>query len=162
VAAVRRALKRTDPVIAASGVATLTALVMQANALPRLRALILAVFSTIAVGIVSLGSYGVMSQLVSNRERELAVRLVFGARPAELGGSVLLQIIRLTVPGIIIGLLAVWATSGFLRAFLLGLGSRSILAPGAAAVLLLLLSLVAALPAACRAMKVDVRQGVAG
>jgi hypothetical protein len=43
------------------------------------------VFSIVAGGIVSPGSYGVMTQLVSNRERELAVRLVFGARPTQLG-----------------------------------------------------------------------------
>ena len=45
----------------------LDALVMQANALPRLRTLVLIMFSIVAVGIVALGSYGAMSQLVSNR-----------------------------------------------------------------------------------------------
>src|SRR3954462_14497729 len=63
IAALRRALKKTDPVIAASSTSTLESLVLAANALPRLRTLVLMVFSIVAIGIVSLGSYGVMSQL---------------------------------------------------------------------------------------------------
>src|SRR5438552_2460213 len=54
IAAIQRALRKTDPVIAASGVSTLDALVLQANALPRLRTLVLIVFSVVGVGIVAL------------------------------------------------------------------------------------------------------------
>jgi len=162
VAAMRRALKRTDPVIAASGVSTLDALVLQANALPRLRTLVLIVFSIVAVGIVALGSYGVMSQLVSNRERELAVRLVFGAQPTRLGASVIAQVARLTVPGIALGLAAVWSTSGLLTAFVFGVQARSPLVLASAGGVLLVLAVIATLPPALRAMRVDIRRGISG
>jgi predicted permease len=162
VAAMRRALKATDPVIAASDVSTLDALVLQANALPRLRTLVLMVFSVVAVGIVSLGSYGVMSQLVSNRERELAVRLVFGARPNQLGASVLVQVAWLTIPGVALGLAAVWSASGLLDAFVFGVQARSPLVLASAGAALLLLAVIATLPPALRAMRVDIRRGIAG
>jgi len=160
VAAVRRALRKTDPVIAASSVTTLDALVLQANALPRLRTLVLVVFSVVAVGIVALGSYGVMSQLVSNRERELAVRLVFGAQPTRLGASVIAQVARLTVPGVALGLAAVWWASGLLATFVFGLEARSASVLGGAGGALLILAVIATLPPALRAMRVDIRRGI--
>jgi hypothetical protein len=162
IAAMRRALKRADPVIATSGVTTLDALVLQANALPRLRTLVLVVFSVVGVGIIALGSYGVMSQLVSNRERELAVRLVFGAQPTRLGASVIAQVARLTVPGIALGLAAVWSASGLLDTFVFGGQARSPVVLASAGGALLLLALVATLPPALRAMRVDIRRGISG
>jgi len=162
IAALRRALRKTDPVIAASSVSTLDALVLKANALPRLRTMVLIVFSIVAVGIVSLGSYGVMSQLVSNRERELAVRLVFGARPTQLGASVLAQVARLTVPGIALGLAAVWSASSLLETFVFGVQARSPLVLAGAGGALLVLAVIATLSPAVRAMRVDIRRGIAG
>ena len=159
-AAVRRALKKTDPVIALSSVTTLDELVLQSNALPRLRTLVLVVFSVVAVGIVALGSYGVMSQLVSNRERELAVRLVFGAQPTRLGALVIAQVATLTVPGVALGLAAVWSASGLLSAFVFGVQARAPLVFAGAGVALLLLAVIATLPPALRAMRVDIRRGI--
>ena len=161
IAAIRRALRKTDPVVAASGVSTLDALVQQANALPRLRTLVLIMFSIVAVGIVSLGSYGVMSQLVSNRERELAVRLVFGAQPTKLGASVIAQVTKLTVVGVALGIAAVWSSSGLLNAFVFGVQARSPTVLAGAGGAVLLLAAVATLPPAVRAMRIDIRR-VAG
>jgi hypothetical protein len=162
IAAVRRAVRNADPVIAVSGVTTLDALVLQTNALPRLRTLVLIVFSVVGVAIVALGSYGVMSQLVSTRERELAVRLVFGAQPARLGASVIAQVARLTLPGVASGLAAVWSASGLLDKFIFGVQARSPLVLGTAGVTLLLLAVLATLPPALRASRVDIRRGVSG
>jgi putative ABC transport system permease protein len=162
IAGMRRAIRKTDPKLAASDIATLDALVVGANALPRLRTLVLLVFSLVAVGIVSLGSYGVMSQLVSNRERELAVRLVFGARPRRLGVSVMSQALRLTGIGVALGLVAVWWMRGLLDSFVFGVrvGSPAVL--GSAGAALLLIALIATLAPAARAMRVDIRRGIAG
>jgi putative ABC transport system permease protein len=160
--ALRRALKKTDATIAISNISSLDALVLQANALPRLRTLVLLVFSVVALGIVSLGSYGVMSQLVSNRERELAVRLVFGARPSQLGASVVSQVVRLTVPGIALGLAAVWAGGGLLDAFAFGVRARSPGVLASAGGALFVLAFIATISPAVRAMRVDIRRGIAG
>ncbi len=160
VLAIRRALKATDPVVAAGNIATLDDLVLQANALPRLRTLVLLVFAIVAVGIVSLGSYGVMSQLVSTREREFAVRLVFGANPAGLAQMVLLQVARITLPGIAIGLGAMWLLSGALKSFVFGVQPASLPVLATSGVVLLVLAVIASLPCAIRAMRVDVRRGI--
>ncbi len=92
--AMRHALRLTDPLLTAHDVASLDALVDQANALPRLQSIILFTFAVAATLMAMLGCYGVMRQLVATREREYATRLVFGASPADLGRSVLRQVAR--------------------------------------------------------------------
>jgi predicted permease len=160
VAAVRHALKTTDPIVAAGKVAMLDALVLQANALPRLRTLVLLVFAIVAVGIVSLGSYGVMSQLVSTREREFAVRLVFGAQPEQLGRAVILQVARITLPGILVGVGTMWLLRGALTSFVFGVQPTSPAILAASGAVLLAISVAATLPCAVRAMRVDLRRGI--
>jgi hypothetical protein len=162
IAAIRRALKKTDPLVAAGNVTTLDALVLQANALPRLRSLVMLVFAIVAVGIVALGSYGVMSQLVSTREREFAVRLVFGAVPAQLGRAVLLQVARITLPGILIGLATTWLLAGALKSFVFGVQPTSPKVLAAAGAMLLLLSVAATVPCVLRVLRIDVQRGIGG
>ena len=135
---------------------------IQANALPRLRTLVLLLFAIVAVGIVALGSYGVMSQLVSTREREFAVRLVFGARPEQLGRAVVLQVARITLPGIVVGLVAMWLLSGALKSFVFGVQPTSAAVLATSGAMLLVLSVAATLPCAIRAMRVDIRRGIGG
>jgi predicted permease len=162
IAALKRALRVTDPVVAASDVARLEALVDQANALPQLRSLLLLAFAIVALAMVALGSYGVMSQLVSAREREYALRLIFGAAPKMLGRAVLVQMARLTVPGVVLGSIAAVMLGGALRTFVFGIEPRSfwvILGVGAG---ILSITAVATVPSMVRAMKVDARRSLTG
>ena len=157
IGALRHALRASDPQVAAHDVARLEALAAQVNALPRLRTLLLLVFATAALAIAGLGSYGVMSQLVATREREYALRLVFGAVPADLGRSVLLQLARLTMPGIAGGILVVILLGGTLERFVFGVAPRSVAVLAAVTAVMLSISLVATLPSVLRAMRVDLR-----
>jgi predicted permease len=160
--AVRRAIGTADPLLAASGLTTLGALVAAANALPQLRASILLVFAFAAVLIAGLGSYGVMRQLVANRERELSLRLVFGAIPTDLAGEVLLQVARLTIPGVIVGLGGAWMTASLLRTFVFGIDPRSAAVLIGVSVVVLVLATIAALPSVIRAMRLDPRTTASG
>jgi ABC-type antimicrobial peptide transport system permease subunit len=150
-------LRSADPLLAATGTATLGSLVSSANALPQLRAAVLLVFAAAAVLIAGLGSYGVMRQLVANREREFAVRLVFGAVPRDLAREVLLQVARLTVPGVLVGLGGAWLAANLLRTFVFGVNPRSAMVLVTVAVLVLFLAAVTALPSVRRAMRLDPR-----
>ena len=159
-AAIRHALRLTDPIVAAHDIARLDALVDQANALPRLRSLLLLTFAIAALGMATLGSYGVMSQLVATREREFALRLVFGATPGQLGRSVLRQLARLTVPGIAIGLVVVLLLGDALKNFVFDVEPRSPVVLAAVSITIALIAAAATLPSAVRAMRVDIRRTV--
>jgi putative ABC transport system permease protein len=158
VGALRRALRASDPVIAASDVTTLDALVRQANALPRLQTILLLSFALVAISMVVLGCYGVMTQLVTSREREFALRMLFGAAPAQLGSKVLLQAGRLTTGGAVLGVGAMWLLSGALKPLVFGVAPRSTLVLLGGSVVVLLLAGIAALPPTVRAMRVDARR----
>jgi predicted permease len=155
VTAIRRAVRSADPMLAASGITTLEELVSTANALPQLRASILLVFALAAVLIAGLGAYGVMRQLVANRERELALRLVFGAVPTDLAREVLLQVAKLTVPGVLVGLGGAWMAANLLRTFVFGVDPRSAVVLTGVAAGVLALATIAAAPSVRRAMQLD-------
>jgi ABC-type antimicrobial peptide transport system permease subunit len=125
-----------------------------------LQSLLLLTFAIAAIGIATLGSYGVMSQLVSTREREYALRLVFGAAPAELGRSVLRQLARLTIPGILGGLVVVVMLGGTLKRFVFGVEPRSVAVLASVSVGMMLIAIAATMPSMLRAMRVDVRRSI--
>jgi ABC-type antimicrobial peptide transport system permease subunit len=120
----------------------------------------LLLFAFVAVGIVSLGSYGVMSQLVTTREREFAVRLVFGARPEQLARAVILQVGRITLPGILVGIGVMWLFRRALTSFVFGVQPTSAAILVTSGSILLAISVAATLPCAVRAMRVDLRRGI--
>lgn len=155
--AIRHAVNSADPKLSVSGTATLGSLVSAANALPQLRAALLMVFAIAAVLIAGLGCYGVMRQLVANRERELALRLVFGAGPRDLAREVLLQVAKLTVPGVVVGLVGAWMSANLLRTFVFGIDPRSGIVLAVVSVGVLLLATLAAAPSVMRAMRLDPR-----
>jgi predicted permease len=160
--AVRRALNEADPLLAAASVTTLASLLRQANALPRLQTILLVGFGVIATWIVALGCYGVMSQLVATRRAEMAVRLVFGATPRRLAGSVLAQAGLMAVPGILAGTLVVRLLASVLRPLVFGVDAGSpvvTLWVGAATLGVVAL---AALSPALGAMRQDVRKVMLG
>jgi hypothetical protein len=115
VAAGRRALHLTSSDVAAFGIEKLEVLSWQDNALPRLQMILFAAFAIVAIGITGLGTYGVMSQLVTIRQKELAIRTALGAPPNKVLGVVLLQNARLAVAGTVIGTLVAWFTARWLQ-----------------------------------------------
>ena len=115
IAAGRRALRLSAPGVAAFSVEKLETLSWQSLALPRLQAALFAVFSAVAIAITALGTYGVMSQLVGIRQKELAIRAAVGATPRSLFQMVLWQNARLAVSGTIIGIATAWAASYWLQ-----------------------------------------------
>jgi putative ABC transport system permease protein len=161
-AALRRALRAADPVLAAGDVTDLPTLVSGANALPRLQAILLAAFALVATGIVVLGSYGLMSQLAASREREFALRVAVGAHTRHIGSQVLAQAARISGPGVLVGVGASWLLGGALRPFMFGVDSRSVVVTASVAAATLLLVGLATLPVAVRAMRVRVGAALTG
>jgi putative ABC transport system permease protein len=161
-AAVRRALKTADPTIAASDIATLGSMVSDARAVSRLQMMLLTAFGLVALSLTALGSYGVMTQLVASRERELAVRLAIGATPRQVGSMVLGQNARLALMGIALGLMAAWQAGRLLEPIVFGISATSPGALAAVALTTLTVTLCATIAPAIRAALVDVTRGLRG
>lgn len=157
IAAGRRALRATDPGIAAYDVATLDDLAWQSQALSRLQVALLGVFAVIAIGITALGSYGVMSQLVANRQKELAIRSALGATQSGVLRLVLWQNARLAAAGTFFGLGAAWLLARAMQAKLTGFDASPLWPYAAVATGVLLLTQLASFIPARRAAKLDVQ-----
>jgi len=153
----KRALRASEPGIAAFNVNSLETLAWQANALPRLQIALLGVFAVIAIGITALGSYGVMSQLVANRQKEMAIRAALGATQGGVLRLVLWQNARLASLGTVFGLIAAWFGAHLLQAQLTGFDASPLWPYFAVAGTVLLLTQLASFLPARRAARLDVQ-----
>jgi predicted permease len=129
IAAGRRALRASNPDVAAFDIATLDSLASQTLALPRLQFALLAGFGILAVLITALGAYGVMSQVVGVREKELAIRSALGATRSNVVRLIAWQNAKLATFGIIGGVVAAWFASRSLQATIPTFQSTPVLEP---------------------------------
>ncbi|HYC72035.1 MAG TPA: ADOP family duplicated permease [Opitutaceae bacterium] len=162
IAAGRRALAATAPEVAAYNPGALEDFAWQGTALPRLQMALLGVFAVIAVGITALGSYGVMSQLVANREKEMAIRAALGATRGEVLGLVLWTNARLALLGALLGLAAAVLAARWARSALSGFPADALWPYAAVVVGVLALTQVASWLPARRAAALDVQKVLAG
>ncbi len=153
----RHALRVTTADIAGYDAAPLTKLAWQANALPRLQVALLGVFALIAVGIAALGSYGVMSQLVANRQKEMAIRTALGASAGGVLGLVLWHNARLAATGALLGLIGAWFAAHAAAATLPGFDAKPLWPYLAVTALVLVITQLASFVPARRAARLDVQ-----
>ncbi|MDO8538965.1 MAG: FtsX-like permease family protein [Opitutaceae bacterium] len=123
---------------------------------------LLGVFATIAIGITGLGSYGVMSQLVANRQKEMAIRAALGATQSGMLRLVLLQNARLAAAGVGLGVGAAWFVARALSAKLTGFDASPVWPYLAVALLVLALTQIASVIPARRAAKLDLQLVLGG
>ena len=101
------------------------------------------------------GVYGVMSVIVSERTREVGVRLALGAEPIGVLRMVVGQAARLAAIGVLMGVAVVVPLAPLLRSQLYGIDSFDLPTFGAVIVMLMATSALAALVPARHAMRVD-------
>ncbi len=120
-----------------------------------LAARLLWIFAIAAVLIAAAGLYGLLSYSVSQRTREIGVRLALGAQREDVLRMILRQASRLLIAGLILGILASFITTKLVRSFLYGVAQHDFLTIAAVSVLLLAVGLVASYIPARRAAKIE-------
>jgi predicted lysophospholipase L1 biosynthesis ABC-type transport system permease subunit len=121
----------------------------------RIGAVAVGAFGSLALLLAAVGLYGVVTQSVSRRTREIGIRLAVGAQRGQVIRMILLQGGRLALGGIAVGALGAAATGRVLESLLYGVSTFDPIAYGAAGSLLLLVSLLANLRPALMASSVD-------
>ena len=114
-----------------------------------------AAFAGIALVLALVGIYGVLSFFVSQRTREMGIRMAIGAQRHDVLFDVLTRGLRLALPGVALGLAGAWGVSRLLQSQLFGVTSTDPLTYLAGALLLLAVAFAGCLIPARRAARVD-------
>lgn len=153
--AVRQIVRGIDPNRAIFGMRRLEDVVAGALDQPRLNASVLTLFAAAAMTLASLGLYTLLMLVVSERSRELVVRMALGAAPRQVVGLVLAGAGRLLIGGIVAGLILSAAVARALQSVLFGVSPLDAPTLAAAVAALVAVGLVATVVPARRAAAID-------
>ena len=162
VAELRRIVGEIEPGRAVFGVRPLQEVVDAALDQPRLDAAMLSLFASAAVTLAAIGLYSLFMLIVSERSREMALRLAIGAEPRQLIQLVMAGAGRLLAVGLLLGVVLTIAADRLLRGVLFGVSPFDSLALAASTlVLAIVATLAVAVPAlkAARIAPVDALRG---
>jgi len=140
---VRRLVREMAPGLPSPGVQTLNDVIAALLWAPRAGAVLLSIFGLVALILALVGIYGVTSYLVSQRRREIGIRLALGAQRSQVLRLFLAQGMAVVAVGLAVGLLAAAALARLVSSLLFGIDGRDPVAYGAAALVLALVSLLA-------------------
>lgn len=147
----QRTLKRLDPALTVSGTESMDDRIAESLLVRRSPALLGGIFSGIAMLLIAIGIYGVLSYAVAQRRREIGIRMALGAQPAQIRRQFLSSGLRLLIAGIVIGLGGAWMVGRAMQAVLFHVSGHSALVLADATGLIAVAALVACLLPAQRA-----------
>ena len=153
--AVRRAAQSVNPDAPVFRVRTMREVIAVSIAQDRFNTILMALFAVVAMLLSLVGLYGVISYSVTQRTREIGIRLALGAQAGDVLKLVLRQGLALTLAGVLIGLVAAFALTRLLSKLLFGVSPTDALTFIVITLLLTFVALLACLVPAQRATKVD-------
>ena len=155
IAAMRDALHALDQDQPIESVGKMSSLISLTIAEPLFHVRLLTLVSACALLLAAIGIYGVLAYLVTERTREIGIRVAIGAVPRDVVRMVVRRTLALTIPGVLIGLIASFGLTRVLTEFLFQVKPTD---PGTFIVvgtLLICVALVASIVPARRAARVD-------
>jgi putative ABC transport system permease protein len=153
--AIRRVIASVDPERPISEVRSMNEIVDLNVADRRQQMVLLGAFAGLALVLASIGLYGVLSYSVTQRSREIGLRIALGATSSNVTRLVVGHGIALTAAGLLLGLLGSWAATRALKNLLYGVSTTDPVTFSAVAALLLLIALAACWIPARRAASLD-------
>jgi putative ABC transport system permease protein len=152
---VRQKVHALDPELPVATVRPLSEWVSNNAAQPRLNAMLLAVFAGVALLIAAVGTYGVLAYSVSQRTREIGLRLALGAPRVRVLRLIVREGMTMSVAGIGAGLIGAVAVSQVLGSLVFGVPVRDPATFTVVSVVLTVVALAACAVPALRASRVD-------
>jgi putative ABC transport system permease protein len=155
ISALRGQLAAIDPDLPFGDVMTLQSVVDRSVDQPRFRALLIGIFAILALLLAAVGVYGLISYSVTERTREIGIRVALGARPGQVLRIVIRDGFVLAMTGVAIGLAGALAATRLLGTFLFGVGATDPMTFTLVSLLLLAIALAASYIPSRRALRVD-------
>jgi len=152
---IRAEIRRAAPDLPIQSTVTMDEAVAASVAQPRFRTVLLVLFAVTATLIATCGIYGLMAYAVTQRRREIGVRMALGADRRDVLRLVLTRALRIVVAGLIVGLAGAAGVTRVLQTFLFGVTPTDPIAFTAVTLLLMAVGLMAAWLPARRATRID-------
>jgi predicted permease len=153
--AVRRIVASIDPDQPISELRTMDEIVDLNVADRQQQMTLLGAFAGLALVLASIGLYGVLSYAVTQRSREIGLRMALGASASSVIRMIVARGLALTGLGLAIGLVAAWIATRAMKNLLYGVAATDPLTFGSVAALLAFIALIACYAPARRASRVD-------
>jgi predicted permease len=152
---IREAIAGVDPLLPIATLQSMSDVQAEALAQQRFMMSLVLGLGAVALLLAAIGIHGLIASSVSERTRELGIRLALGARPSQVITGVVLPGLSLAVVGVVIGAAGAFAAARLLRSFLWGVEPTDPVTFGAVIASLLLVALVASLLPALRVLRLD-------
>jgi len=153
--AIRSVFREQDPDVFLSHIDPMQSLIGETLARPRFNMLLLGVFAGTALLLAAIGIYGVIAYSVTQRTREIGIRMALGAQRTQMFGMVLRQSMTLVIIGIAIGFLVALSATRVMATLLYGVGANDLSIYAVVIALLGAAAMLASYIPARRAMRVD-------
>ena len=153
--AFKQSLNEVDPLIPVSALRPIEEIIGSSVALPRLYATLVGIFAGAALLLAALGVYGVMAYSVTQRKREMGVRMAIGATPGRIQLMILRQGGTLAAIGLFLGLTLSMMLGRFLSGLLFGVSPFDVPTLVTVPAVLGVATLIASWLPAWRAMRLD-------
>jgi putative ABC transport system permease protein len=152
---VKRVVHEVDKDLYVPTLEPMTSFLATQLARPKFNMMLLAIFAGVAMVLAAIGIYGVIAYSVTQRTREIGIRMALGAQKTQMLGMVLRQSMTLVIIGIVIGFLVALGATRVMATLLYGVGANDISIYAVVIALLGIAALLASYVPARRAMKVD-------
>ena len=152
---IRRIVRGMDPTLPVVRLRTMDDVFAATVSQPRFLVQLLGIFAALALVLSAIGTYGILSYSVSERRREIGIRLALGADQNRILRDVLGQSLRLAVRGVVLGLALALVLAHLMSSLLYGVTARDPLTLLAAAATILIVSALAAAHPAWRATRCE-------
>lgn len=154
-ASVQEEIHSLDPVLPVEDIRTGTKVIDQALWWSKIGVGLLGIFGFLALGLASVGLYGIMAYSVNQRRREIGVRMALGAGQGNVSLLVLRQGMTVVGGGVVVGMTLSLLLGRVLSRFLYGVSGSDVLSLGGASLALLAVAFVACYLPARSASRVD-------
>jgi predicted permease len=151
----RKLVRATQPEIAIDNIRSMDMRIAESLITRRSPALLAGIFAGVALLLAAIGTYGVLSYAVAQRQREIGIRMALGAQRGQIGTQFLSLGLRLLAAGTILGLIGAWLAGRGMQSVLFDVPTLPIATLLGTALVMTAVSLVACLVPARRATKVD-------
>ena len=155
IGSMRAAVKEIDPDQPIYNPRTMQEIRSESVATERLNLTLLSIFAGIALVLAIVGIYGVLSYSVTQRTHEIGIRMAIGARPRDVFAMILGHGMKLTLIGVVLGLVATFAATRLMETMLFGVAPTDLTTFSLISIMLITVAAVACYLPGRRATKVE-------